>query len=144
MSLYNILHGQSEVVPFIMAVLKKEPLDFGRFRDAWIENGTFAIYTRNGGGNREYYMPADIEEWDGYISDKDDDFDNTYATIYFEIPDRYKDFFSMFDSDKSGDDRWQEYFESMKKPDYVPPPEIKELFEQINNTIMEVKDGASS
>ena len=69
----------------------------GRFRDAWVERGeddqpVIAIYTRNGGPNREGQAEA-IESMRAnthYLSDKDDTFDNTYATFYFSAPREYR------------------------------------------------------
>lgn len=107
MSLYNMVHGNNPGAPLVLNLLGKPQGYFGRLRDAWIEgqeDGTcrFAIYTRNGGGNREHYddekeagpdcectgciatyrLPADP----AYLSDRDDDFDCTYATFYFKVP----------------------------------------------------------
>jgi hypothetical protein len=68
--------------------------DPGRFRDAWVEKGdgnqpVIAIYTRNGGGNRESYedVIAGLQSHPLYLRDADDDFDSTYATFYFSTPD---------------------------------------------------------
>lgn len=58
------------------------------------------IYTRNGGGNREHYdedddpsSPASVMEsfpqHPNYITDWDDDFDSTYATILLRVPDSH-------------------------------------------------------
>lgn len=84
--------------------------DPGRFRDAWVEvdpeggNPIIAIYTRNGGGNRECWCDDGDHEQYGpctalkgealtahplYIRDVDDDFDATYATYYFRAPEEY-------------------------------------------------------
>ena len=50
-----------------------------------------------------------------YLNDRDDDFDSTYATIYFSIPDQMKELAKQletktFDPDK----RWMEKLESMQ------------------------------
>jgi hypothetical protein len=83
--------------------------DVGRLRDAWVEKGergpVIAVYTRNGGGNRDHYgdgpagigcdctgciatyqLPAHSQ----YIRDADDEFDATYATFYFWPPEDRK------------------------------------------------------
>ena len=72
--------------------------DPGRFRDAWVEKNedgepVIAIYTRNGGGNRESYedVIADLQDHPLYLRDADDDFDSTYATFYFRAPDELRD-----------------------------------------------------
>ena len=112
MSLYNMVFGNSAQAPLVLALLDKPGGYFGRFRDAWIEqceDGSLrlAVYTRNGGGNREHYdddrkagpdcdctgciatfqLPRDPL----YITDRDDDFDATYATFYFRVPDGAED-----------------------------------------------------
>lgn len=80
-------------------------LHYLRLRDAWVEKGNpdplVAIYTRNGGGNRECYCGVDwTDEEDGactgcrgdqatkltnYVSDADDEFDSTYRTYRFKL-----------------------------------------------------------
>jgi hypothetical protein len=107
MSMYNIIHGTNPMMGLVLALLGKPPGYFGRLRDAWVEgcedgSCVLAVYTRNGGGNREHYndtpegpecdctgciasyrLPADPL----YISDSDDDYDCTYATFRFRVPD---------------------------------------------------------
>ena len=107
MSLYNLVHGNSAQAPLVIYLLGKDAGYFGRFRDAWVEKREdgalrLAVYTRNGGGNREHYndekeagpgcdctgcigtyrLPADP----AYLADRDDDYDCTYATFYFRVP----------------------------------------------------------
>lgn len=91
--------------------------DVGRFRDAWLEKDDagqpmIAVYTRNGGGNREecwnhdnepmsetvdsaacecpackanHFLPAH-ELWARGV---DDEFDSTYRTEYFRVPEKF-------------------------------------------------------
>ena len=65
----------------------------GRFRDAHLEEDgkVIAIYTRNGGGNRGWLWWAweILRKHPQYISDKDDEFDSTYATIRFRTPEEH-------------------------------------------------------
>lgn len=82
----------------------------GRFRDAWVEQRdgmpVIAIYTRNGGGNREHYAD-DVDAGPDctctgciityrlpahplYLNDRDDGFDPTYATVYFNVPEAFR------------------------------------------------------
>jgi len=100
-----MVHGRNPVAPIVLALLA--PINPGRFRDAWVEKRgdgsvVLALYTRNGGGNREHYndekeagpecdctgctMTYAIPAHSLYLSDKDDDFDCTYATVYFRVP----------------------------------------------------------
>lgn len=112
MSMYDLVAGdgrQRDRGALLLACLG-DP-DPGRFRDAWIEKGddgepVIAIYTRNGGGNRECYC-ADgdhaesgpctalvgqrLAEHPLHIRNADDDFDSTYATYYFRAPAEYRE-----------------------------------------------------
>lgn len=92
MSLYGLVFGRQQAAPVVLALLERAPTDFGRFRDAWIEQTEagdlrLVVYTRCGGGNRESYFPKDIDQHPLYLSDQDDDFDTTYASIFFRLPD---------------------------------------------------------
>lgn len=82
--------------------------EVGRYRDSWVERDTngdpvVAVYTRNGGGNRECWCDEDDIDFHDqpctgliatqvlpahplYLRDADDGFDNTYATFYFRPP----------------------------------------------------------
>ena len=100
--------------------------DVGRFRDAWIEKGddgqpVIAIYTRNGGGNRECWCDkhpedgclamviADLQAHPLYMRDADDDFDSTYATFYFRTPDHLADQFRGIAGEPVNmSERWQQ------------------------------------
>ena len=105
MSLYNALFGQNPKADVFLMMLKLDREKVGRFRDAFLterdDKVVIGILTRNGGGNRACWDP---ESCDGhcagcrmkalknhlqYLDDADDDFDSTYATVYFSIPDNY-------------------------------------------------------
>lgn len=98
--LYNMALGDGREVQRGAAVLRMLGLTFedtGRFRDAWVEKGengpVIAIYTRNGGGNRNDYeeVIAAMQAHENYLRDADDEFDSTYATFYFTVPDEWCD-----------------------------------------------------
>jgi hypothetical protein len=104
----------------------------GRYRDAWVETSEdgpiIAIYTRNGGGNREscwqpdgafqnsvecdcpacvanYRMPAHP----GWAMGRDDEFDSTYRTEYFQAPAEYLDLLEPVAGDPvDTSQRWHE------------------------------------
>ena len=91
---YN-LNQQEEVEAYV------QPIMALRLRDVWVEKQhdglpVLAIYTRNGGGNREHYHEADTlciachgeiaTEHPTYIRDADDEFDSTYRTYWFAFP----------------------------------------------------------
>lgn len=110
MSMYDLVAGdggQHDRGSVLLAVLGNP--DPGRFRDAWVERDEsgepiIAIYTRNGGGNRECYCGDDDEPGSCtgcrgeafaahplHLRNADDTFDSTYATYYFSVPPEYRD-----------------------------------------------------
>lgn len=98
--LYNLL----------LAVLGFTCKDIPRFRDCYLSDGNIVIYTRTGGGNRDYYenlerakavysaaFSDDEESYRGpwnddmrrhacFLYDRDDDLDCTCAYFYFRYP----------------------------------------------------------
>jgi glutamate synthase domain-containing protein 3 len=83
-----MLFGMNPDSDRLLEILGKTRDDFGRFRNVYMEDGYIVVHTRNGGGNRESYEDV-FEEMSGhpwYSHDEDDDFDCTYANIYFKIP----------------------------------------------------------
>lgn len=110
MSLYHALFGINKGAPFLLAILDIDQGGkwvSGRFRDCFLnEDGThILLYTRNGGGNREHYNDEHAEgeecfctgciityhlpKHPYYVGDEDDDFDCTYATVTFRVPEKY-------------------------------------------------------
>jgi len=87
--LYNVLFGENgSQKEFLFTVLGKSQGDFGRYRDIYVTETHIVVHTRNGGGNRENYEDV-FEEMSThplYDYDEDDDFDCTYANIYFKHP----------------------------------------------------------
>jgi hypothetical protein len=137
MNLYNALFGHTGLGPAVLAALNLKPGDVGRYRDAWVEkdsNGDvrLAVYTRNGGGNREHYDDAKDPGADCdctgctikyrmpkhplYLYDTDDDFDSTYATAYYRVPDEYRAEFEAIALDQPIDpsERWLKMLASLK------------------------------
>ncbi len=131
MSMYNLLFGQNPMSDLLLGIIGLNKSAVGRFRDVFISNGEIAVYTRNGGGNREHWNDEKEEGEDCdctgctityylpkhplYLRDEDDDFDYTYATIYFKIPDQYRDFLAILDKGEfKPDERWALKFEEIK------------------------------
>lgn len=106
MSMYNIMHGENPAGRSLLGVLEvRASFNVGRYRDAWVEidgdRPIIRVHTRNGGGNRDCYCPAEMQREDKhkdgcltlaiesmqqhpwYLRDADDDFDFTYADFYF-------------------------------------------------------------
>jgi len=63
MSMYNIIFGTHAEADVLLAIIGRTREDFGRFRDAYVaeEGGepVIAVYTRNGGGNRDCWCEYD-------------------------------------------------------------------------------------
>lgn len=93
MSLYNMLFGKNPDATTILAALNLTEGMIERFRDVWIQEDTnrIVIYTRTGGGNREYYFNETLTQHPLYLYDEDDDFDSTYAYYYFAMPETQED-----------------------------------------------------
>lgn len=110
MGLYNILFGTNPRADVILATLGLTRYDVGRFRDCFVADGVIAVYTRNGGGNRENYQDVldKLSKHPCWIEDRDDDFDCTYCTIYFRFPDDYADSLRSIDAGApfDPDEKW--------------------------------------
>jgi len=64
--------------------------DFNRYRDVWLDfdKEEIEVYTRGGGGNREYQEEVftRMMEHPLYIRDEDNEIDCTYCSFYFHFP----------------------------------------------------------
>lgn len=105
--MYNMAFGPTEQKIPAIAVCGIDPEKIGRYRDVWMERDgesedslIIAVYTRNGGGNREDYAEqiAYMQGHPQYVEDSDDSFDSTYATFRFRVRES--------DLDLSGQERW--------------------------------------
>jgi hypothetical protein len=95
--MYNMLFGVNPDTETLLGLLGKTTGDFGRFRNVYMEDGFIVVHTRNGGGNREDYEDVfdEMAEHPWYSHDADDDFDCTYANIYFKVPVNHEDFLAI-------------------------------------------------
>lgn len=152
MGLYDVVMGdgkQGERGAVLLGVLANPVV--ARFRDAWVEKGddgepVIAIYTRQGGGNRECYcdtancvpvpsqhVPANcyaacneaLAAHPAYLRDADDDFDGTYATFYFRVPEAAGPEVRAALASIAGDrvnmsERWQQAIERVGSGDLRP------------------------
>lgn len=93
MSLYNYLFGKNEKTKEILNLINLCEENFERFRDVNLkENGTIVdVLTRTGGHNREDYNGfwAFMRFTKCYLTDYDDEFDETYAHIEFKVPENH-------------------------------------------------------
>lgn len=92
-----MLHGQNPFAPVLFGWLNLSPDDVGRFRDIYLAKGAdgaprVVVFTRNGGGNREDHeaITDALRAHPLYVTDYDDDFDCTYASYEFRVPDVWR------------------------------------------------------
>ena len=122
MSLYNMVNGFNLSCMLIMPMLGRKQDEYPRFRDCYVtEDNTIAIYTRVGGGNRNCgFGEEELYKDENFIKTYDDEYDCTYATYEFKVPDRWKE-----DFDKIMNDRFTEV-----SKDYVDY--LKEFYPKLN------------
>lgn len=97
MSMYNMINGFNPACVVIMPMLGRKQEEYPRFRDCFVtEDNNIAIYTRVGGGNRNCgYGEEELYEDENFLKTYDDDFDCTYATYEFKVPEKWKADFDL-------------------------------------------------
>lgn len=94
MSMYNIMNkGSNEKAHEILNMIGLIENDIPRYRDVslWNNNTEIRVIARVGGANRQDYQEEinALKKNEYYIKNIDDDFDSTYAYIFFEVPTEY-------------------------------------------------------
>ena len=120
--MYNVLFGNNELSSELLEILDLDKEDFGRFRDCYLseDKKKIIVYTRCGGGNREDYqeMFDKMEQHPLYLTDYDDDFDTTYASIEFKLPEKYISTFEKMEVDTTtGEDKFLKFLKALKRDD---------------------------
>ena len=130
MSFYNMVNGFNPACVFIMPMLGRKQDEWPRFRDCFVsQDGNIEIYTRVGGANRGCgFGEEELYKDPNFITSYDDDFDNTYATYVFSVPEKWKE-----DFDKIVDGKIRET--SLEYQNYLreffPMLEEKGIFDKI-------------
>lgn len=127
MSLYNMINGFNPACVFIMPMLGRKQEEYPRFRDCFVEDGKIAIYTRVGGNNRGCgYGEEELYKDPNFVTTYDDEFDSTYATYLFTVPEKWKNDFSNI---MSGE--WESVSEEYQKylADFYPTLAKNGVFE---------------
>lgn len=104
-NMYNIVHGYNPSCFFFLPMLGRAVEDYPRFRDCFVsEDGThIEVYTRVGGNNRgQGYGEEELYEDPNFVTTYDDEYDNTYATYVFNVPEKWKDDFDKLLSGQFG------------------------------------------
>lgn len=88
-------NGFNPACVFIMPMLGRKQDEWPRFRDCFVsQDGNIEIYTRVGGANRGCgFGEEELYKDPNFITSYDDDFDNTYATYVFSVPEKWKEDF---------------------------------------------------
>lgn len=88
MSLYNVMHGFSDLAAYLLNALNIDVSKIPRFRDCYIRDSEIVVLTRTGGGNRESYEEENeaMTKHPNYLRDRDDDFDCTFAEWFYSFP----------------------------------------------------------
>lgn len=114
--LYNMIHGYNPACFWIMPMLGRKEDEWPRFRDCYVEEKDglqlIAIYTRVGGNNRNCgFGEEELYKDPLFVETVDDDFDNTYATYYFKVPEKWKADFDLIlaGKEKEVSKEYQEY-----------------------------------
>ena len=132
MSLYNMINGFNPACVLIMPMLGRKQDEYPRFRDCFVtEEKNIAIYTRVGGGNRNCgYGEEELYKDENFLTTYDDEYDSTYATYEFKVPEKWK---ADFDKILCGDfaSVSVEYIEYLKQ--FYPKFVEQGLFEKISN-----------
>lgn len=109
MSLYNLMNGVNPLAIFLIPMLgDKHPDSFPRFRNVFTSDDDHPeyddhihVYTRVGGGNRGCgYGEEDLYKHPNFVATFDDDYDCTYASYVFSVPDQFKDDYDLIKGGK--------------------------------------------
>ncbi len=129
MSFYNLVHGVNPLTHGLLAALNIESSAVPRFRDCYWNGTHIVVYTRTGGGNREYYDSKCDDNPDGpwndtlrsvpgYSHDEDDDSDSTYASFYFTPTESLRDALAGFQAaDATPAQKWEAFLDRLKSGD---------------------------
>lgn len=131
MSLYNMMNGFNPACVILMPMLGRKQEEYPRFRDCYLseDKERIVIYTRVGGGNRGCdFGEEELMKDPLFVKTYDDDFDCTYGSYEFNVPDKWK---SDFEKIKSNDFKnvSNEYVDYCKE--FYPKLAEQGVFEQL-------------
>ena len=148
MSLYNLLFGENSLSPMLLAALGVTKDQIPRYRDCYYNDGEIVIYTRTGGGNRDYYdspneenttgpWNSDLRGLPGFKFDEDDDFDSTYAYFHFKCPATMTEAFSVGAQDnRSVSEKFQDLCQKLESG--KTDPQVERALEVGRNMMKQI------
>lgn len=141
-TMYNLMFGQDTFADLYLHLLGLDKTKVPRFRDCYLDTNQrcIMIYTRTGGGNRDYYESEEIcranfpDDFKGdnppkgpwnedlrknqhFMRDENDDFDSTYAMFYYAFPPEHAEVLNTicdFDPKETPEERWRGAFDRLK------------------------------
>lgn len=152
MSLYNLLHGENGMSTALLTLLDLTRDQIPRYRDCYWSGDCIVIYTRTGGGNRDYYdvknddnpegpWNEDLRKHPCYLRDEDDDFDSTYAYFYFKAPEQYKEFTDSLAAAKTPGEKFDEVMKMLQSPNAMDDPRFKRVKEAMEPIMKKITEG---
>lgn len=135
MSLYNLINGVNPLTLFLIPMLgDKHPSDYPRFRDVFLKDeehpeydNHIHVYTRVGGGNRDCdFGEEELYEHPNFVATFDDDFDSTYGTYIFSVPEKWRD-----DFDKLSNGKINEFSDDYKNQVIKVFPKMEEELKKV-------------
>ena len=164
MSMYNLLHGENGFANMLLFLLNTTRDQIPRYRDCYWDGSQIVVYTRTGGGNREYYESKescrenypeyfrgeddpprgpwneDLRKLPGYIKDEDDNFDSTYASFYFKVPEEFKQLTENLSAAQSPQEKFKEMMNVLKSPNAMEDPRVQKLTELLEPVFKKITE----
>jgi hypothetical protein len=123
-----MINGVNQSNFVILPMLGKHANEYPRFRDCFATDGKIKVFTRLGGGNREDYQ-AEIDilrAMPEYVTDYDDEFDCTYATFVFKVPEKWQKDYDLIIGGS-----FKDISEEYKQEIYRVYPKLKVQLEEV-------------
>lgn len=155
-----MLFGRNALSPLLLEIIGNP--NVGRFRDAFVvasDGGVpeIHVYTRNGGGNREHYADGEASaacDCTGciithqlpahplYLGDRDDDFDYTYATVRFRVPEKFLPLVGLLaNKDQATAEKWKDLFARLNEAGPTDP-QVARVAEALRPVFEKLTGGA--
>jgi hypothetical protein len=126
--------------PVLLEILGYTRDKIPRYRDCYLKDGHIVVYTRTGGGNRQYYENAEVckanypDDFKGndfpagpwncdlrknplFLFDRDDSYAPTYAEFHYKYPEMYAKELTVLAeaySEPQSEQKWAKAVESIR------------------------------